>query len=135
MAVDERSTAGPQQGAAPRFVVLQHDAPRGRHWDFMLEEGGVLRTWALAEAPGGPGPVPAEALPGHRLVYLDYEGPVSGGRGDVTRWDEGTYRLEADREGEVAVRLEGRRLRGLAVLSRSGEEGTGWEFRFTPAGE
>lgn len=135
MAVDERSTADSRQGAALRFVVLQHDAPRGRHWDFMLEAGGVLRTWALAEAPGGPGPVAAEALPDHRLVYLDHEGPISGDRGTVTRWDEGTYRLDTDREGEVAVRLEGRRLRGRAVLSRPGEEGTGWEFRFMPAGE
>ena len=36
----------------------------------------------------------AEVLPDHRLAYLDYEGPISGDRGSVTRWDRGTYDVE-----------------------------------------
>ena len=36
----------------PRFVILRHDKPRGEHFDFMLEAGDVLKTWALALAPG-----------------------------------------------------------------------------------
>ncbi len=31
---------------AARFVILEHQW-NGVHWDLMLEQGGVLRTWAL----------------------------------------------------------------------------------------
>jgi len=57
----------------------------------MLEAGSVLRTWALLEPPAGAGEQAAEALPDHRPEYLSYEGEVSGGRGSVTRWDEGMF--------------------------------------------
>ena len=33
----------------PRFVVLEHTW-NGVHWDFMLEAGEVLRTWAIDAA-------------------------------------------------------------------------------------
>ena len=37
-----------------RFVVLHHrlpaESPRATHWDFMIEDDGVLRTWALARS-------------------------------------------------------------------------------------
>ena len=34
----------------PRFVILEHDLAE-LHWDFMLEAGGVLRTWRFAAPP------------------------------------------------------------------------------------
>jgi len=37
-------------------------------------------------------------------VYLDYEGPVGGGRGTVTRWDGGEYESDT---GAVLVRQGG----------------------------
>ena len=113
----------------PRFVVLAHDSPRGLHWDLMLEQGGALLTWALAQAPDAAGPIPAEALPDHRLAYLDYEGPVSGDRGSVTRWDAGTCELEHRRDDELAVVLAGRRLAGRATLRRLGAGRSQWQFR------
>ena len=67
--------------------------------------------------------------PDHRLAYLDYEGPVSGGRGSVTRWDQGTYELEHHSDDELAVVLAGRRLAGRATLCRLGGEHLRWEFR------
>jgi len=73
----------------PRYVILEHDAADGRHWDFMLAGGEALATWALAERPDAAGPVAARSLADHRVAYLDYEGPISGGRGSVTRWDQG----------------------------------------------
>jgi hypothetical protein len=99
----------------PRFVVLEHDHPV-LHWDFMLEAGDVLLTWRLA-APPGPG-VPLEATRtfDHRPLYLDYEGPISGGRGRVVRWDCGTFAWEEREEGRVAVCLDGIRLRGSLRL-------------------
>src|SRR5262245_41193710 len=98
----------------PRFVVLRHEMPpdsaRGRvHWDFMLEQAGALRTWALAEEPAAGDEILAEALADHRLAYLDYEGPISGDRGGVTQWDAGEYEAERDAADQLQVRLSGRR--------------------------
>ena len=73
----------------PRFVVLAHDWP-SPHWDFLAESGGVLRAWRLLAEPAAGAEVPAEPNADHRLAYLDYEGPVSGGRGRVARWAAGT---------------------------------------------
>jgi hypothetical protein len=105
----------------PRYVILEHDHPE-RHWDFMLESGDVLRTWRLAAPPRPGAAVPAEPIFDHRRVYLDYEGPVSGNRGTVTRWDAGTFSWEEAGEG-VAVRLEGARLRGRASVGPDGAGG------------
>jgi hypothetical protein len=114
----------------PRFVVLEHDHP-SLHWDLMLEAGESLRTWRLA-APPAPGVV-TEATPlgDHRRLYLDYEGPVSGGRGRVTRWDHGTFAGECGGE-ELALRLDGGRLRGVLRLGRR-PDGT-WRASFEVAG-
>ena len=113
----------------PRFVILRHDSPQGLHWDFMLETGDALTTWALAESPDSMQPILARTLPEHRLAYLEYEGPVSGGRGTVTRWDEGTYEIERQEEGLLVVPLSGKRLTGRATLERTGEDPEQWQFR------
>ena len=111
-----------------RFAVLEHDSPRGLHWDFLLETGEALSTWALAQAPDTAGPIDAESLGDHRLDYLDYEGPVSGGRGAVARWDAGTYRFVRQTDRQLVVSLEGQRLRGTATLSRAGDDPRRWRF-------
>ncbi len=111
-----------------RFAVLEHDSPRGLHWDFLLETGEALSTWALAQAPDTAGPIDAESLADHRLDYLDYEGPVSGGRGAVVRWDAGTYQFVRQTDRELVVSLEGERLCGTATLSRVGDEARRWRF-------
>ncbi|MCA9176217.1 MAG: hypothetical protein KDB14_17140 [Planctomycetales bacterium] len=80
----------------PRYVILKHRLPptserAGVHYDLMFELDGELLTFALPAEPIAPGCQRVEPLPNHRLAYLDYEGPISGGRGHVTRWDCGTY--------------------------------------------
>jgi hypothetical protein len=95
----------------PRFVILEHDWPT-RHWDLFLEAGSVLRAWRLLAEPGPGAAVPAEANAEHRLLYLDYEGPVSGGRGSVSRWDAGTFEWLADGPEGVLVVLAGGKLAG-----------------------
>jgi hypothetical protein len=100
-----------------RYVILEHDHPQ-RHWDFMLECGDVLKTWRLTEPPKPGQSVPAQASFDHRLIYLDYEGPLSGDRGCVARWDTGTYTWEIDERDRVGVRLDGVRCQGSAVLKR-----------------
>src|SRR5262245_56221182 len=109
----------------PRFVVLEHDHPH-LHWDFMLEAGQSLLTWRI-QAPPQPGRIcPAEETFPHRRLYLDYEGPVSGGRGSVKRWDAGIFTWDL-RGTTIAVVLKGRRLDGRAVLERN-PAGDSWRF-------
>jgi hypothetical protein len=99
----------------PRFVILEHDWP-ARHWDLLLEFGPVLRAWRLLSEPDVA--VPAEPNADHRLLYLEYEGPVSGDRGRVSRWDAGTFEWVADEPDRVAVELRGAKLAGVFVIER-----------------
>lgn len=117
----------------PRFVILCHDpgdnSTHPHHWDFMLEQGNVLRTWALAAEPGVADSIPARQLPDHRLAYLDYEGEISGGRGSVTRWDSGTYDVVSESNTGLAIQLAGKRLQGRAVLSQGETTGDDWRLQ------
>ena len=108
----------------PRFAVLTHDWPTP-HWDLFLEAGPALRAWRLLAEPGAGRAVPAEPIGDHRMLYLDYEGPVSGGRGTVARWDAGTFDGELRDDG-WAVRLSGTRLTGPATMALTPD---GWRFR------
>jgi hypothetical protein len=110
----------------PRYVILEHDWPH-RHWDLMLEAGGVLRTWRLNGPPRPGSAVTAERVGDHRLAYLDYEGPVSGGRGSVKRFDAGTFEWSDDTPQRVAVAVSGTTLTGRLEL-RGGPEG--WACTF-----
>lgn len=120
----------------PRFVILEHQF-QGVHWDFMLESGEALRTWRLECPPETGQPITATLLADHRRAYLDYEGEVSGGRGRVSRWDQGQFAWVTDEPRSVAVRLVGQRTNGRAYL-RCGESGE-WTFQLTsdesPSGE
>jgi len=100
----------------PRFVILEHDWPTP-HWDLLLEAGTVLRAWRLLADPASSQTheIVAEANADHRLFYLDYEGPVSGGRGAVRRWDAGTFAWIAD-GGEIIVELHGEKLQGRYAI-------------------
>ena len=102
----------------PRFAILTHDHPF-LHWDFLLEDDATCRTWRLLACPDSLAEIRAEALPDHRLMYLDYEGPVSGDRGTVSTWDIGTFEWLIDREGMLELRLSGRRLNGVVRLAKS----------------
>ena len=115
-----------------RFVVLRHEMPqRPLHWDFMLESSDALRTWALDAEPAVGLSITSEALADHRAVYLDYEGPISGDRGHVTRWDWGSYEMLIDGDNQIVARLEGQKLNGEVVLQRDPENDQRWIFRFS----
>lgn len=112
----------------PRFVVLRHETPQDEHFDFMLEADGVLKTWALPTAPTAGAEIDCESLPDHRLAYLDYQGPISDGRGNVTQWDAGTYSIEEQDDDQWIVTLSGRRLAGRVALRRSADDPKRWRF-------
>ena len=109
----------------PRFVLLYHELPphsgRSSHYDLMLERDGALRTWALEQEPQPGRETRATALADHRLAYLDYEGPVSNERGEVTRCDRGEYTSLDEAAGEWRVRLSGERFRGVLLLKRAAD--------------
>jgi hypothetical protein len=110
-----------------RFAVLSHDHP-AMHWDLLLQEGQVLRTWRLAHPPDTPGSIDAEPLPDHRLAYLDYEGPISGDRGQVTRWDRGEYVPLESSPHLLRLQIAGDRLQGIATLETTADSAD-WTFR------
>jgi hypothetical protein len=80
-----------------RYVVLRHDGINDPHFDLMLEltAGAALATWRLPVWPLG-GRARVIRLADHRRDYLDYEGPVSGNRGTVSRVASGTHQLSRD---------------------------------------
>ncbi|MDX1963061.1 MAG: hypothetical protein SFX18_07900 [Pirellulales bacterium] len=94
----------------PRFALLEHiGTPTykpGAHYDLLLEAvaGDGMWAWELTSNPCDCGAgrrenIPARRLPDHRTLYLDYEGPISGDRGNVRRIAAGEYRL-SDSESE-----------------------------------
>ena len=112
-----------------RFAILEHRWD-GVHWDFLVEDGPSLRTWAI-DGPIVEGQdIPARALPPHRRAYLDYEGEVSGGRGTVRRWDRGECRVLEWGEDRVRLEVRGGQLVGSVEFRSVEEEGRRyWLFR------
>lgn len=97
------------------FALLEHTTDEGVHWDLLIEVPGRERlpTWRLAQDPlGSEAAIRAEALADHRRLYLEYEGPVSGGRGQVRRVDRGPAMIEEFDPPLLRAQLAGRRLRG-----------------------
>ena len=108
-----------------RFVILLHTGHGADHMDLMIEQPRALATWQIeGTPPAGPltTPLAAKALPDHRLAYLDYEGPVSAGRGQVQRIDSGPCEVLKCESGLWEVRFEGKVLSGLWRLCRQSEK-------------
>jgi len=130
----------------PIFVVQKHRA-RTLHYDFRLEVDGVLKSWAVPKGPSvNPGDKRLAVLvEDHPLDYADFEGVIPEGEygaGAVIVWDRGTYSnlreetnegapvsmADAIEAGEIAVRLEGEKLRGgfALVRTRMGGDPKNW---------
>jgi bifunctional non-homologous end joining protein LigD len=109
------------EAKAPIFVVQRHDARR-LHYDFRLERGGVLASWAVPKGvPLEPGEQHlAVHVEDHPLEYGSFEGEIPKGNygaGTVEIWDRGTYELlDEKRDGGLTVRLHGERLQGTWTL-------------------
>ncbi len=87
-----------------RFVILQHDFPF-LHWDFLLEQQPAAVTWRLLACPALNLAIPAQRIADHRLWYLDYEGPVDGNRGIVTRVQNGHFRVLLQSPSMLEIQL------------------------------
>jgi bifunctional non-homologous end joining protein LigD len=108
-------------GTEPIFVVQRHDARR-LHYDFRIERGGALQSWAVPKGiPMRKGQRHlAVHVEDHPLAYATFEGEIPAGEyggGTVEIWDKGHYELvEEKRDGGITVRLHGERLDGLWTL-------------------
>ncbi|WP_147919169.1 DNA polymerase ligase N-terminal domain-containing protein [Ruania zhangjianzhongii] len=121
-------------GHQPRFVVQRH-AATNLHFDFRLEIGEVLVSWAV---PKGPSVNPADKRLAHRtedhpLDYVDYEGRIEAGygAGTVIVWDAGTFENLTERDGDrisaeeslaaghLKVELHGEKLTGAFALTHT----------------
>ncbi|MDQ6684575.1 MAG: DNA ligase D, partial [Pseudomonadota bacterium] len=110
------------------FVVQKHAATR-LHYDFRLEWGGVLLSWAV---PKGPSFDPlhkrmAIRTEDHPLAYASFEGTIAPGQygaGSMIVWDRGRWEPLLDpeqglREGKLVFRLHGEKLGGAWELIRT----------------
>jgi hypothetical protein len=140
----------------PRFVLLYHDCPPGyerpSHWDLMLEAGDSLETWSLFALPRGwaaghtatksrfpncpplakSDAVAAEPLAAHRLAYLEYEGPVREGRGEVMRVSFGNFSNLRQSDDERRLDLRGNPVGGELVLGRESPVTRNWVAHLLP---
>ncbi len=140
----ETPEPGPEKsvvGSGPLTFVVQKHAAGRLHYDFRLEVGGVLKSWAVPKGvPAKKGErklaVPTED---HPMAYGSFEGNIPKGQyggGSVIVWDCGTFmphgattREEAEtitaqglQEGKLSFTLSGQKLRGEYTLVKTEKE-------------
>lgn len=148
---DFKSTPEPTGGKASSeklsFVVQRHKASR-LHYDFRLEMGGVLKSWAV---PKGPSLFPGDKrlammTEDHPYDYKDFSGviPDGYGAGIVEIWDKGwcTDLEKSDRNlseknllklleaGSLKFVLHGKKLKGefalVKIKNKKGDKDNAW---------
>jgi bifunctional non-homologous end joining protein LigD len=115
----------------PIFTVQKHRASR-LHYDFRLEIGGVLASWAVPKGPSLDPAVKRLAIrvDDHELGYAEFEGVIAEGHygaGPVLVWDIGWFEATGGAgrtepaiamldQKRLDIRLHGHRLNGRFLL-------------------
>jgi bifunctional non-homologous end joining protein LigD len=140
-ATGEPKGSRPGAEKAPIFVVQRH-AARRLHFDFRLQVGGTLASWAVPKGP--PEEIGEKRLAvhveDHPIEYAKFEGDIPAGNygaGHVDIWDQGTFEVEGPlsaaeqiEKGEIKFRLMGKRLTGTFVLVKMQRSSRGNEWLF-----
>jgi len=123
----EPSGAVPSAAGTLTFVVQKH-AARSLHYDFRLELGGTLKSWAVPKGPSLDTAVKRMAVhvEDHPLEYASFEGDIPPGHygaGNVIVWDRGVWSPVGDaqaglHDGKLKFVLHGQKLHGLWALVR-----------------
>jgi bifunctional non-homologous end joining protein LigD len=128
------------------FVIHKHYAT-SLHFDFRLEIGGVMPSWAIAKGPTLDPKMKRLAMmtTDHDMNYRTFEGIIPDGNygaGPVMRWDEGEYIAEIEiapgerkqikdpeegnkvmkeglKKGEIKFFLKGKKLKGSFALVKT----------------
>ncbi|MBA0351764.1 DNA ligase D [Stenotrophomonas maltophilia] len=118
------------QGQRAIFVVQLHHASR-RHYDFRLQIGDALKSWAVPKGPSYDPKVKRMAVEveDHPVDYASFEGEIPKGQyggGHVAQFDHGVWATQGDPEAQLAkghLRFElfGTKLKGGWHLVRSGK--------------
>jgi len=118
------------KGQRAIFVVQLHHASR-RHYDFRLQVGDALKSWAVPKGPSYDPKVKRMAVEveDHPVDYATFEGEIPKGEyggGHVAQFDHGVWATSGDPEAQLAkghLRFElfGTKLKGGWHLVRSGK--------------
>ena len=118
------------EGERAIFVVQLHHASR-RHYDFRLQVGDALKSWAVPKGPSYDPTVKRMAVEveDHPVDYATFEGEIPKGHyggGHVAQFDHGVWSTPYDAEAQLAkghLRFElfGDKLKGGWHLVRSGK--------------
>ena len=102
------------------FVIHEHHA-KNLHYDFRLQMGGALKSWAV------PKNIPlkkgikrlAIEVEDHPLDYIDFQGEIPAGQygaGRVLIWDNGGYELKSTSKKKIEFLLHGKKAKGRFML-------------------
>lgn len=129
---EPQAATGKHLRQQPIFVVQLHHASH-RHYDFRLQVGDALRSWAVPKGPSLDPSVKrlAAEVEDHPLDYAGFEGEIPAGQygaGHVAIFDHGTWHTDGDPQaqldkGHLRFELDGTRLKGGWHLVRSGKAG------------
>ena len=117
------------------MVLLRHELADGtRHFDWLIDPGSprALLTFRVKEPihTGDSRNFAAEMIGDHRRMYLDFEGPIPGGRGRIVRVARGALEALGEQQGRIVIRASLGGLTGVFVGRHT--DGPWWRFAVTP---
>jgi bifunctional non-homologous end joining protein LigD len=126
---EPKAEGSASKGKRPIFVVQLHHASR-RHYDFRLQVGDTLKSWAVPKGPSYDPAVKRMAIEveDHPISYATFQGDIPEGHyggGHVDTFDHGVWSTNGNAEaqlekGHLKFELFGERLKGSWHLIRGG---------------